>query len=253
MEDGGRQTSGARPVEAFGGLRRLRPGAVNPQAVLAAERVSQAATCRTPVAQRGDLAAASDRTCAKRSACPSRPISDEESGLQPGAVFLPALRGSPLTSETSVVVIVASTGWPCCARLVAGQACGLPAFPVPRGRSGLRGQGRPAGPSPPGRCAAPWGPKGRPRTLSGRSKASGGAAASVPPGGQALLAHQRRHRVLADPPAGVAQRGGDPRRPVPALARSEQPPDLGFQPLPPRSPRRQPAVPPLVKPGLRHP
>jgi hypothetical protein len=71
-----------------------------------------------------------------------------------------------------------STGWPCCARLLAGQACGLPAFAVPRGRSGLRGQGRPAGPSPAGRCAAPWRPEGRPRTLSGRDKASGGEAAS---------------------------------------------------------------------------
>jgi transposase-like protein len=34
-------------------------------------------------------------------------------------------RGSPLTVETSVVVIVASSGWPCCARVRAGQACGL--------------------------------------------------------------------------------------------------------------------------------
>ena len=87
-------------------------------------------------------------------------------------------RGSPLTVETSVVVIMASTGWPCCARLAAGQATGLPAFPVPRGRSGLRGQGRPAGPSPEGRCAAPLRPEERPRTLSGRKKDSGGAAAS---------------------------------------------------------------------------
>ena len=76
------------------------------------------------------------------------------------------------------MVIMASTGWPCCARLLAGQACGLPAFPVPRGRSGLRGQGRPAGPSRAGRCAAPWRPEGRPRTLSGRRRP---AAAQPPP------------------------------------------------------------------------
>jgi len=87
-------------------------------------------------------------------------------------------RGSPLTVETSVVVIMAGTGWPYRTRAWPGQACGLPAFPVPRGRSGLRGQGRPAGPSPEGRCAAPLRPEGRPRTLSGRDKASGGAAAS---------------------------------------------------------------------------
>ena len=88
-------------------------------------------------------------------------------------------RGSPLTVETSVVVIMAGTGWPYRTRAWPGQACGLPAFPVPRGRSGLRGQGRPAGPSPEGRCAAPLRPEGRPRTLSGRGKASGGEAASV--------------------------------------------------------------------------
>jgi hypothetical protein len=51
-------------------------------------------------------------------------------------------------------------------------------FSCSRGRRGPRGPGRPAGPSPAGRCAAPWRPGRRPRTLSGRSKDSGGAAAS---------------------------------------------------------------------------
>jgi hypothetical protein len=59
-----------------------------------------------------------------------------------------------------------------------GAGCGLPAFAAPRGRRGPRGPGRPAGPSPAGRCAAPWRPGWRPRTLSGRSKDSGGEAAS---------------------------------------------------------------------------
>ena len=57
--------------------------------------------------------------------------------------------------------------------LPGGAGCGLPASPAPRGRRGLRGQGRPAG-----RCAAPWRPEGRPRILSGRKKDCGGAAAS---------------------------------------------------------------------------
>ncbi len=71
-----------------------------------------------------------------------------------------------------------------------GAGSGLPAFPAPRGSSGLRGQGRSAGPSRAARCAAPLRPEGRPRTLSGRSKASGGEAASiVRPAQRARRAH----------------------------------------------------------------
>src|SRR6266566_5270033 len=72
-------------------------------------------------------------------------------------------------------------------------------------------------------------------------------------GDQALLAHQRRHGVLPHPPARLAQVRGDPRRAVLALVRGKQPPDLGFQPLPARCPRRQPPSGPPVEPGPGHP
>src|SRR6266545_7498147 len=83
----------------------------------------------------------------------------------------------------------------------------------------------------------------------------GSALAALPAGagGQALLTHQGRDGVLAHPPARLAQRGGDPRRPVLAPALREQPRDLGFQPLAARRPRPQAAIPPLVKPGPGHP
>src|SRR6266536_5666130 len=44
----------------------------------------------------------------------------------------------------------------------------------------------------------------------------GGAFAALPAGagGQALVAHQTRDGVLADPPARLAQRAGDPGRPI---------------------------------------
>src|SRR5262249_18702106 len=70
--------------------------------------------------------------------------------------------------------------------------------------------------------------------------------------GQALLAHHARHGVLADAPPGLAQRGGDPRRPVLALTAGEQPRGLGLEPLPARGPRRQLPGPPLVEPGLAY-
>jgi hypothetical protein len=99
-------------------------------------------------------------------------------------------RGSPQTVETSVVVIMARAGWPCCARVRSGQVSGLPAFPAHRGGRGPRGQGRPAEPSPAGRCAAPWRPGWRPRTLSGHSRASGGEAVSFAwPAQRARRAH----------------------------------------------------------------
>ena len=101
-----------------------------------------------------------------------------------------AHRGSPESVETSVLMISPAGAGLLAPACRVGQACGLPAFPAPRGRSGLRGQGRPEGPSPEGRCGAPLRPEGRPRTLSGRKKASGGAAASFPrPAQRALRGH----------------------------------------------------------------
>src|SRR5690349_6468146 len=73
------------------------------------------------------------------------------------------------------------------------------------------------------------------------------------PGGQALLAHQRRHGVLAHPPARLPQIRSDPRRPVGTPVRGEQPADLRGQRRPPRRPDRQHAILMLVKPGPGHP
>jgi hypothetical protein len=47
---------------------------------------------------------------------------------------------------------------------------------------------------------------------------------------QALLVHQRRDGVLAHPPPGIAQVGGDPRRAVLGFVQLEQPPDPDRQP-----------------------
>jgi hypothetical protein len=88
-------------------------------------------------------------------------------------------RDSPQTVETLVVVIMARAGWLWCARVRRGQAVACP-FSLLPGAAVVSGvKGGPAGPSRAARCAAPWRPEGRPRTLSGRSKASGGEAASV--------------------------------------------------------------------------
>jgi hypothetical protein len=100
------------------------------------------------------------------------------------------LRDSPQTVETSVVVIMASMAGllvpvPGRGRLV---ACPLFLLPGAAVVSGVKGG--PQGPSPAGRCGAPLRPEGRPRTLSGRKKASGGAAASFArPAQRARRAH----------------------------------------------------------------
>src|SRR5713226_9614156 len=99
-------------------------------------------------------------------------------------------RDSPQTVETSVVVIMASMAGllvpvPGRGRLV---ACPLFLLPGAAVVSGVKGG--PQGPSPAGRCGAPLRPEGRPRTLSGRKKASGGAAASFSrPAQRARRAH----------------------------------------------------------------
>jgi hypothetical protein len=86
--------------------------------------------------------------------------------------------GSPQTVETSVVVIVARAGWPCCARARPGQAWTCPLF-LPTGAAGVPGvRGGLHGRRPLGDAQHPNGPGWRPRTLSGHSRASGGEAAS---------------------------------------------------------------------------
>ncbi len=99
-------------------------------------------------------------------------------------------RGSPQTVEPSVVVIMAGAGWSCCARVRRGQAGACPLFLL-AGAAGVPGvRGGPQGRRAQARCAAPLRPGGRPRTLSGRSKASGGVAASfVRPAQRARRAH----------------------------------------------------------------
>ena len=74
----------------------------------------------------------------------------------------------------------------------------------------------------------------------------------LPPGTPAASGAAFGTGWLAGAARGLRLRGGDPRRPVLALALIEQPRDLGFEPLPPRCPRRQLPAPPLVKPGLGH-
>src|SRR5580700_686349 len=79
-----------------------------------------------------------------------------------------------------------------------------------------------------------------------------GPALLLPPGGQALLTHDRGDRVLADLPACRSQVGSDPRRPVRAPVRGEQPPDLSRQGLPAGGPRRERPVFVLAEPGPGH-
>ena len=57
------------------------------------------------------------------------------------------------------------------------------------------------------------------------------------PGRQTQLPHQLRDRVLADPPALIAQIGGDPRRPIGAPMLGEPLPDRDLQLLPAGVPR----------------
>ena len=99
-------------------------------------------------------------------------------------------RDSPQTVETSVVVITARAGWPCRARARRGQAWPCPLSLLP-GAAGVPGvKGGPQGRRAPARCAAPLRPGWRPRTLSGRDKASGGAAATFArPAQRARRAH----------------------------------------------------------------
>jgi len=75
---------------------------------------------------------------------------------QPGFISTQLHRGtagsttfwqSPRTVETSVVVILRGVADLLVPAGRAGQGSSLPASPWPRGRRGLRGQGRPAGPS----------------------------------------------------------------------------------------------------------
>ena len=118
-----------------------------------------------------------------------------------------AERDSPQTVETSVVVIMASMAGllapvPGRGRLV---ACPLSLLPGAAVVSGVKGG--PQGPSPAGRCGAPLRPEGRPRTLSGRKKASGGAAASFswhPRSGPAALTRRPFPPGTARNPPGCA-------------------------------------------------
>lgn len=88
------------------------------------------------------------------------------------------VRDSPQTVETSVVVIMASMAGLLAPVPGRGRLVACPLFLLP-GAAAVSGvKGGPQGPSPAGRCGAPLRPEGRPRTLSGRKKASGGAAAS---------------------------------------------------------------------------
>ena len=81
-------------------------------------------------------------------------------------------------------------GCPCCARAWPGQAGACPLFLLP-GAAGVPGvKGGPQGRRAPARCAAPLRAGWRPRTLSGRSKDSGGEAASLErPAQRARRAH----------------------------------------------------------------
>ncbi len=99
-------------------------------------------------------------------------------------------RGSPQTVETSVVVIMASMAGLLAPVPGRGQAWPARLFLVP-GAAVVSGvKGGPQGRRAPARCGAPLRPEGRPRTLSGREKASGGAAASFSrPAQRARRAH----------------------------------------------------------------
>src|SRR6185369_15005521 len=65
---------------------------------------------------------------------------------------------------------------------------------------------------------------------------AGAAAAPLAAGDQPLLGHDLRDRVLADPPPGLVQVGGDPRGAVAATVRGEQPRDLSRELGAPRPP-----------------
>ena len=137
---------------------------------------------------------AADRIAALKviEAAPEAPILAKENRKFLGRAVrhLAGGRGSPQTVETSVVVIMASMagllapvpGW--------GQAWPARLFLVP-GAAVVSGvKGGPQGRRAPARCGAPLRPEGRPRTLSGREKASGGAAASFSrPAQRARRAH----------------------------------------------------------------
>src|SRR5262249_34031051 len=83
---------------------------------------------------------------------------------------------------------------------------------------------------------------------------SGGVLAPLlRPGHQVLLTHDLCDGVLADPPAGLAQVVGDPRRSVLAVVSGEQLPDRRGQLRTPRMPRRAIPVAPLVEPRRAHP
>src|SRR6185437_14316756 len=96
--------------------------------------------------------------------------------------LLGALRQSPGTVETSVVVMLNRLLilWSACAGV---GRLGLPAFPASRGRRGSGVKGTPKACRALARCEAPLRPEGRPRILRGLRKISGGAAASVVLGG----------------------------------------------------------------------
>jgi hypothetical protein len=109
----------------------------------------------------------------------------------------------------------------------------------PRRHARTAGRSQPAGMTP---C---W---------RGRGMSAGAAtptAARLPFRRAAQLPHQHRDGFLADPPFRLTQRCSDPSRSVPT-ALGEQAGDLGFDPLPPRWPRRELSVLPLVKSGPEH-
>ena len=88
------------------------------------------------------------------------------------------------------MVIMARAGWACCARTRCGQAWACPLFLFP-GAAGVPGvKGGPQGRRVQRDAQHPWGRGGGPVPLSGRSKVSGGAAASfVRPAQRACRAH----------------------------------------------------------------
>src|SRR5690349_10039562 len=82
---------------------------------------------------------------------------------------------------------------------------------------------------------------------------SGVLAALLRSGHQMLLTHDRRDRVLTDPPPGLTQIVGDPRRTVLTVAGGEDLSDRRGQLRTPRMPRRPITVAPLVEPHRADP